>query len=66
VETQLSVSQKLAAAESEARAAEEVRKEAESRKRTRGVKSSKKGTRDRRRSTLTSDELGELMGMPSR
>ncbi|RHZ43601.1 uncharacterized protein CDV56_102256 [Aspergillus thermomutatus] len=65
-ETQLSVSQKLAAAESEARAAEDARKESESRKRTRGVISSKKGTRDRRRSTLTSDELGELMGMPSR
>ncbi|KAF7133958.1 hypothetical protein CNMCM5793_005484 [Aspergillus hiratsukae] len=64
-ETQLSVSQKLAAAESEARAAEEARKEAECRKRTRGVKSSKKA-RDRRRSTLTSDELGELLGMPSR
>ncbi|EAW10919.1 uncharacterized protein ACLA_065530 [Aspergillus clavatus NRRL 1] len=61
---QLSVSQKLAAAESEARAAEESRKEAESRKRTRAVKSPKKG--NRRRSTLTSDELGELMGMPSR
>ncbi|RHZ67283.1 hypothetical protein CDV55_105879 [Aspergillus turcosus] len=64
-DAQLSVSQKLAAAESEARAAEEARKEAECRKRTRGVKSSKKA-RDRRRSTLTSDELGELMGMPSR
>ncbi|RLM01651.1 hypothetical protein CFD26_108264 [Aspergillus turcosus] len=64
-EAHLSVSQKLAAAESEARAAEEARKEAECRKRTRGVKSSKKA-RDRRRSTLTSDELGELMGMPSR
>ncbi|GFF71557.1 hypothetical protein IFM60648_03456 [Aspergillus lentulus] len=65
-ETQLSVSQKLAAVESEARAAEEARKESESRKRTRGVKTSKKAARDRRRSTLTSDELGELLGMPSR
>ncbi|PLB49610.1 hypothetical protein P170DRAFT_409124 [Aspergillus steynii IBT 23096] len=64
--TRLSVPQKLAAVESEARAAEQARKESESRKRTRGGKSSTKASSDRRRSTLTSDELGELMGMPSR
>ncbi|KAA8645588.1 uncharacterized protein ATNIH1004_007007 [Aspergillus tanneri] len=63
--TRLSVSQKLAAAESEARAAEQARKERESRKRTRGGKISKPSS-DRRRSTLTNDELGELMGMPTR
>ena len=63
--TRLSVPQKLAAVESEARAAEQARKESESRKRTRGGKSATK-TSDRRRSTLTSDELGELMGMPSK
>ncbi|KOC12351.1 NIMA interactive protein [Aspergillus flavus AF70] len=64
-QTRMSVSQKLAAAESEARAAEQARKEGESRKRGRAVKSSK-GSQDRRRSTLTNDELGELMGMTSR
>ena len=64
-QTRMSVSQKLAAAESEARAAEQARKEGESRKRGRAVKGSK-GSQDRRRSTLTNDELGELMGMTSR
>lgn len=64
--TRLSVPQKLAAVESEARAAEQARKESESRKRSRGGKSATKASSDRRRSTLTSDELGELMGMPSR
>ncbi|PYH49673.1 uncharacterized protein BP01DRAFT_309552 [Aspergillus saccharolyticus JOP 1030-1] len=62
----MSVPQKLAAVEDEARAAEQKRKENESRKRGRNPKGSSKAQRDRRRSTLTSDELGELMGMPSR
>ncbi|KAL4897455.1 Afadin and alpha-actinin-binding-domain-containing protein [Aspergillus ambiguus] len=61
----VSVPQKLAAAESEARAAEQARKESESRKRSRVAKASGKRNHDRRRSTLTSDELGELMGMPT-
>ncbi|KAL4917106.1 hypothetical protein BDW62DRAFT_218334 [Aspergillus aurantiobrunneus] len=61
--TRMSVPQKLAAAESEARAAEKARREQESRKRSRGGKLARKRTGDRRRSTLTSDELGELMGM---
>ena len=65
-QARLSVSQKLAAVESEARAAEQARKESESRKRGRALKGSGKGHRDRRRSTLTSDELGELMGMPAK
>ncbi len=59
----MSVSQKLAAAESEARAAEQSRREQESRKRSRGGKIARKRTGDRRRSTLTTDELGELMGV---
>ncbi|KAL4954898.1 Afadin and alpha-actinin-binding-domain-containing protein [Aspergillus filifer] len=61
--TRMSVPQKLAAAENEARAAEQARRGQESRKRTRGGKVARKKTGDRRRSTLTSDELGELMGM---
>ncbi|PWY94027.1 NIMA interactive protein [Aspergillus sclerotioniger CBS 115572] len=65
-QARLSVPQKLAAVESEARAAEQARKESESRKRGRALKGSSKGHRDRRRSTLTSDELGELMGMPAK
>ncbi|PYI03066.1 NIMA interactive protein [Aspergillus sclerotiicarbonarius CBS 121057] len=65
-QARLSVPQKLAAVESEARAAEQARKESESRKRGRALKASGKGHRDRRRSTLTSDELGELMGMPAK
>ncbi|KAL4869689.1 hypothetical protein BDV12DRAFT_185012 [Aspergillus spectabilis] len=56
--TRMSVHQKLAAAESEARAAEQARREQESRKRSRGGKLARKKTGDRRRSTLTSDELG--------
>ncbi|KAL5358913.1 Afadin and alpha-actinin-binding-domain-containing protein [Aspergillus floccosus] len=64
-QTRMSVPQKLAAAESEARAAEQARKESESRKRSRAAKASSKRNHDRRRSTLTSDELGELMGMPT-
>lgn len=60
----MTVGQKLAAAEDDARAAEQTRKEAESRKRSRpGRNVNKSG---RRRSTLTNDELDELMGMPSR
>ncbi|KAI2865771.1 hypothetical protein CBS12448_1690 [Aspergillus niger] len=65
-QARLSVPQKLAAAESEAREAEQARKESESRKRGRALKGSSKGHGDRRRSTLTSDELGELMGMPAK
>ncbi|KAL2808938.1 hypothetical protein BJX63DRAFT_424218 [Aspergillus granulosus] len=57
--TRMSVHQKLAAAESEARAAEQARREQESRKRSRGGKVARKRTGDRRRSTLTSDELGD-------
>ncbi|KAF7594396.1 hypothetical protein BBP40_009377 [Aspergillus hancockii] len=64
-QTWISVSQKLAAVENEARAAEQARKEGESRKRGRGAKGSK-GSQDRRRSTLTHDELDELMGMQTR
>ncbi|KAJ5698181.1 hypothetical protein N7462_000186 [Penicillium macrosclerotiorum] len=64
-DSQLSVSQKLAAAEDEARIAEQSRRERESRKRSRPDKmTSRSGTR--RRSTLTSDELEDLMGVPSR
>lgn len=48
-------------AEDDARAAEQDRKESQSRKRTRGGA----GSGNRRRSTLTTDELDELMGMPS-
>ncbi|KAF9886426.1 hypothetical protein FE257_011458 [Aspergillus nanangensis] len=58
----LSVTQKLAAAEDDARAAEQTLREKESRKRTRAAKAPKRN-QNRRRSTLTSDELGELMGM---
>lgn len=58
---EMSVPQKLAAAEDEARAA---RKERESRKRSRPDKTSTRG--NRRRSTLTNDELEDLMGVPSR
>ncbi|KAJ5481063.1 hypothetical protein N7539_006957 [Penicillium diatomitis] len=62
---ELSVSQKLAAVEDEARLAEQSRKERETRKRSRPEKAaSRAGTR--RRSTLTSDELEDLMGVPSR
>ncbi|KAL4930519.1 uncharacterized protein BDV17DRAFT_280765 [Aspergillus undulatus] len=61
--TRMSVPEKLAAAESAARAAELARREQESRKRSRGGKVARKKTGDRRRSTLTSDELGGLMGM---
>lgn len=61
----ISLSQKLSAAEDDARAAECARKERESRKRNRPDKgTSRKG--NRRRSTLTSDELEDLMGVPSR
>lgn len=64
-DSQLSVSQKLAAVEDEARLAEQSRKERESRKRSRPEKAtSRAGTR--RRSTLTSDELEDLMGVASR
>ncbi|KAL5334848.1 hypothetical protein BJX70DRAFT_391091 [Aspergillus crustosus] len=62
--TRISVHQKLAAAESEARAAEQARREQESRKRSRGGKLARKKTGDRRRSTLTSDELGDTEKMP--
>ncbi|ODM18185.1 hypothetical protein SI65_06056 [Aspergillus cristatus] len=58
----VTLSQKLAMAEDDARAAEQDRKESQSRKRSRGTG---KEARDRRRSTLTSDELDELMGRPS-
>lgn len=51
-------------AEDDARAAEQDRKESQSRKRTRGGAGSGRET-NRRRSTLTTDELDELMGMPS-
>ncbi|RMJ27337.1 NIMA interactive protein [Aspergillus sp. HF37] len=60
---QMTVGQKLAAAEDDARAAEQSRKEAESRKRSRPGRNANKS---RRRSTLNNDELDELMGMPSR
>ncbi|KAJ5273866.1 hypothetical protein N7478_008991 [Penicillium angulare] len=60
----MSVHQKLAAAETEARVAETSRKERESRKRSRPDKASSRSG-NRRRSTLTSDELDDLMGVPS-
>ncbi|KAJ5757116.1 uncharacterized protein N7511_007298 [Penicillium nucicola] len=59
-EEQLSVSQKLAAVEDEARAAQNERKERESRKRSRPEKAR---PANRRRSTLTTDELDDLMGV---
>ncbi|KAJ5177409.1 Afadin/alpha-actinin-binding [Penicillium coprophilum] len=57
----LSVHQKLAAVEDEARAAQTEQKERESRKRSRTEKASRPV--NRRRSTLTTDELDELMGV---
>ncbi|RJE25839.1 NIMA interactive protein [Aspergillus sclerotialis] len=64
--TRMSVRQKLAAAEDEARAAEQSRKESETRKRSRAGRNMNSRTEDRRRSTLTNDELDGLMGMPSK
>ncbi|KAL2010938.1 hypothetical protein VTN00DRAFT_3656 [Thermoascus crustaceus] len=61
----LSVPEKLAAVEAEAKAAQEARKQDEGRKRSRTGKVSSKKKYERRRSTLTSDELDELMGVPS-
>ncbi|CAI7640277.1 unnamed protein product [Penicillium palitans] len=57
----LSVHQKLAAVEDEARAAQNEQKERESRKRSRPEKASRPA--NRRRSTLTTDELDDLMGV---
>ncbi|KAJ5341846.1 Afadin/alpha-actinin-binding [Penicillium brevicompactum] len=57
----LSVQQKLAAVEDEARAAQSERKERESRKRSHPDKASRPP--NRRRSTLTTDELDDLMGV---
>ncbi|CAP96122.1 hypothetical protein EN45_074850 [Penicillium chrysogenum] len=57
----LSVHQKLAAVEDEARAAQSEQKERESRKRSRPEKASRPASR--RRSTLTADELDDLMGV---
>lgn len=53
--------QKLAAVEDEARAAQNELKERESRKRSRPDKASRPA--NRRRSTLTTDELDDLMGV---
>ncbi|KAJ5580190.1 uncharacterized protein N7459_006175 [Penicillium hispanicum] len=64
-ESKMSIAQKLAVAEDEARAGEHARKERESRKRSRPDKASSRSG-NRRRSTLTSDELDDLMGVPSR
>lgn len=61
----MSVRQKLAAAEDEARNAEQARKESETRKRSRPEKSSSRSG-NRRRSTLTNDELEDFLGVPSR
>lgn len=61
----VSLSEKLAMAEDDARAAEQDRKEGQSRKRSRGAAGSNRESRYRRRSTLTNDELDELMGKPS-
>jgi hypothetical protein len=61
----MSVRQKLAAAEDEARTAEQARKEGETRKRSRPEKTATRSS-NRRRSTLTIDELEDLMGVPSR
>ncbi|KAL4991785.1 hypothetical protein BDW68DRAFT_184688 [Aspergillus falconensis] len=57
--TRMSVPQKLAAAESEARAAEKACREQESRKRSRGGKVARKKTGDRRRSTLTMGTMSD-------
>jgi hypothetical protein len=59
-ESQMSVPQKLAAVEDEARAAQHERKERESRKRSRPEKAR---PASRRRSTLTTEELDDLMGV---
>ncbi|KAJ5175625.1 uncharacterized protein N7482_001502 [Penicillium canariense] len=59
-DSQLSISQKLAVVEDEARLAEQSRKERETRKRNRPEKASSRSG-NRRRSTLTSDELDDLM-----
>jgi hypothetical protein len=59
-ESQMSVHEKLAAVEDEARAAQNERKERESRKRSRPEKAR---PANRRRSTLTTDELDDLMGV---
>ncbi|KAJ5761424.1 hypothetical protein N7533_003463 [Penicillium manginii] len=64
-EPRMSVRQKLAAAEDEARTAEQARKEGETRKRSRPEKTATRSS-NRRRSTLTIDELEDLMGVPSR
>lgn len=61
----MSLTEKLAAVEAEAQEALESRKHEESRKRSRPSKDSSKRRHERRRSTLTSDELDELMGVPS-
>jgi hypothetical protein len=58
----MSVRQKLAAAEDEARDAAQKLKEQETRKRSRSEKSTSRSS-GRRRSTLTSDELDDLMGL---
>ncbi|KAJ5895579.1 hypothetical protein N7495_007270 [Penicillium taxi] len=63
-QSNLSVSQKLAAAEDDARVAKQARKERESRKRSRPEKAGLRSS-NRRRSTLTSDELDDLMGVQS-
>lgn len=62
----MTIAQKLAKAEDEARAAERARTERDSRKRSRPEKASSRSG-NRRRSTLTSDELDNLLGnVPSR
>ncbi|CAI7654889.1 unnamed protein product [Penicillium pancosmium] len=65
IEPRMSVRQKLAAAEDEARTAEQARKEGETRKRSRPEKTATRSS-NRRRSTLTIDELEDLMGVSSR
>lgn len=64
----MTVSEKLAAVESEAKMAEESRKNEETRKRPRDQdkRSTKSGRRGRRKSTLSPKELQQLIGVSSR
>lgn len=64
----MTVSEKLAAIESEAKVAEESRKKEENRKRPRdeGKRSAKTGRRGRRKSTLSPEELEQLIGVSNR
>ena len=64
----MTVNEKLAAVESEANAAEERRRKEETRKRPRDQTngSVRVGRRGRRKSTLSPEELNELIGVSNR